>query len=97
MARSCSPGRSLGRVMRDRGLEFRLDAGSRGKVVAITGARSGIGEASALLHAERGAKIVLGARRSDRLDSFVKRIAGAFAIEQPADVDVNEIVIRPAA
>ena len=41
--------------------------GIEGKVVAITGASSGIGEATALLLAERGAKVVLGARGSDRL------------------------------
>jgi NADPH:quinone reductase-like Zn-dependent oxidoreductase len=35
--------------------------GIEGKVVAITGASSGIGEATALLLAERGAKVVLGA------------------------------------
>lgn len=34
--------------------------GIEGKVVAITGASSGIGEATALLLAERGAKVVLG-------------------------------------
>jgi NADP-dependent 3-hydroxy acid dehydrogenase YdfG len=54
-----------------------LMLGSEGKVVAITGASSGIGEATALLLAERGAKIVLGARRSDRLAALAKRIAGA--------------------
>ncbi len=49
--------------------------GIDGKVVAITGASSGIGEATALLLAERGAKVVLGARGLDRLEALAARIA----------------------
>jgi NADP-dependent 3-hydroxy acid dehydrogenase YdfG len=52
-------------------------SGIEGKVVAITGASSGIGEATALLLAERGAKLVLGARRVDRLKALSERIASA--------------------
>jgi NADP-dependent 3-hydroxy acid dehydrogenase YdfG len=47
------------------------------KVVVITGASSGIGEAIALMLAERGAKIVLGARRPDRLAALATRITDA--------------------
>jgi NADP-dependent 3-hydroxy acid dehydrogenase YdfG len=48
-----------------------------GKVVAITGASSGIGEATALLLASRGAKLALGARRLDRLESLASRIVAS--------------------
>ncbi|AKV55581.1 oxidoreductase [Bifidobacterium actinocoloniiforme DSM 22766] len=44
------------------------------KVVLITGASSGIGEASARLLASRGAKVVLGARRDDRLRQIAEGI-----------------------
>lgn len=48
-------------------------AGIKDKVVVITGASSGIGEATALMLAERGAKVVLGATGPDRLKAVVRR------------------------
>ncbi|WP_374021401.1 SDR family oxidoreductase [Mycobacterium sp. HNNTM2301] len=50
--------------------------GIDGQVVAITGASSGIGEATALLLAERGARVVMGARRVERLDEIAEGIRG---------------------
>ncbi|MFI5683027.1 SDR family oxidoreductase [Streptomyces sp. NPDC051636] len=63
-------------------------SGTDGKVVAVTGASSGIGEATALLLAERGARLVLGARRAERLADLVGRIeeAGGEAVQIRTDV-----------
>jgi NADP-dependent 3-hydroxy acid dehydrogenase YdfG len=63
-------------------------AGINGKVVAITGASSGIGEATARLLAERGAAVALGARRTDRLDKLVQEIRdnGGRAVTRATDV-----------
>jgi len=47
-----------------------------GKVVVITGASSGLGEATARRLSDEGATIVLGARRSDRLKTLVSEITG---------------------
>ncbi|WAP50787.1 SDR family oxidoreductase [Arthrobacter sp. ATA002] len=62
-----------------------------GKVVVITGASSGIGEAAATLLAHRGAKVVLGARRRDKLDRIVTQIRdnGGEAVSQSLDVTVQ--------
>jgi NADP-dependent 3-hydroxy acid dehydrogenase YdfG len=68
------------------------------KVVVITGASSGIGATTATRLARRGAKVVLGARRQDRLNKIVKDIsaAGGTAISFAADVtrraDVEALV-----
>jgi NADP-dependent 3-hydroxy acid dehydrogenase YdfG len=48
-----------------------------GRVVAITGASSGIGEATALACAQAGAAVALAARRVDRIDGLAQRIADA--------------------
>ena len=60
-----------------------------GKVIAITGASSGIGEATALLLAERGAKIVVGARRTDRLEKLAETIAAKGGEARFRAVDVT--------
>lgn len=45
-----------------------------GKIVIITGASSGIGEAMARVYAAMGAKVVLGARQADKLEALAKEI-----------------------
>ncbi|MHB8886770.1 MAG: SDR family oxidoreductase [Methylovirgula sp.] len=69
-------------------------SGIQGKIVAITGASSGIGEATARLLAARGAKVFLGARRVDKLKAIASDIgkAGGEADTQPVDVTKYEKV-----
>ena len=59
-----------------------------GQVVAVTGASSGIGEATALAAAKAGAAVSLAARRADRIEALAARIAdeGGRAIAVPTDV-----------
>jgi len=59
-----------------------------GQVVAVTGASSGIGEATALACARAGAAVALAARRTDRIDALAARIVeqGGRAIAVPTDV-----------
>ena len=65
-----------------------------GKVLVITGASSGMGAATARDLAALGAKVVLGARRADRLKALVTEIteAGGEAIAVPTDVTKLEEV-----
>ncbi|MET0447759.1 MAG: SDR family oxidoreductase [Aeromicrobium sp.] len=69
-------------------------SGIDGKVIAITGASSGIGEAAALELAGRGAAVVLGARRADRLDALAARITAAGGRAEVVSMDVTR---RPDA
>jgi NADP-dependent 3-hydroxy acid dehydrogenase YdfG len=64
-----------------------------GKVVVITGASSGLGEAAARHLSALGASVSLGARRIERLNLFARAVA--FAIAQTEDIDINEILYRP--
>ena len=70
--------------------------GITGKVVAITGASSGIGEATARLLSERGARVVLGARRTERLEDIAGEIrsGGGVAITRRTDVTRSEDLER---
>jgi NADP-dependent 3-hydroxy acid dehydrogenase YdfG len=63
-----------------------------GKVAAITGASSGIGEATALALAGAGAAVALAARREDRIDRLARRIEseGGRAVAIPTDVSKEE-------
>jgi NADP-dependent 3-hydroxy acid dehydrogenase YdfG len=69
-------------------------AGIDGKVIVITGASSGIGRAAARLLAERGAKVVLGARRVDELEAIAKEIrtSGGEAACRETDVSNRDDV-----
>jgi NADP-dependent 3-hydroxy acid dehydrogenase YdfG len=75
-----------------------MAANIQGKVVVITGASSGVGESTARLLAGNGAKVVLGARRKDRIDAVVKDITakGGSALGFKSDVtkrgDVEALV-----
>nr|WP_298165002.1 SDR family oxidoreductase [uncultured Pseudomonas sp.] len=64
------------------------------KVILITGASSGIGEACARLLAEKGAHLLLGARRTERLEKLVGEIreAGGSAEYRRVDVTSREEV-----
>jgi NADP-dependent 3-hydroxy acid dehydrogenase YdfG len=68
----------------------------KGKVVAITGASSGIGEATARLLGADGAAVVLGARRTERLDEIARDIReqGGRALTRATDVTRREDLDR---
>lgn len=61
-----------------------------GKVVIITGASSGIGEATARMLAKNGAKVILGARRINRLEAISKDIHTDGGIAEYHTLDVTQ-------
>jgi NADP-dependent 3-hydroxy acid dehydrogenase YdfG len=65
-----------------------MDKNIEGKVVVITGASSGLGEAAARALSAQGAIVVLGARRIDRLEALAEDLisAGGKALVVPTDV-----------
>jgi len=74
----------------------------KGKVVIVTGASSGIGEATAREFAKEGAKVILAARRVDRLESLAREVVamggGAEALVVQADLskleDIQSLITK---
>jgi NADP-dependent 3-hydroxy acid dehydrogenase YdfG len=67
-----------------------MDMNLSGRVVAVTGASSGIGEATALACAEAGAAVSLAARRTDRIDALAERIRSAGGTALAIETDVGD-------
>ncbi|MGY1695930.1 MULTISPECIES: SDR family NAD(P)-dependent oxidoreductase [unclassified Geodermatophilus] len=61
-----------------------------GRVALVTGASSGIGEATAVALARAGAAVAVGARRADRLAALAERLRGEGARVLALDLDVTD-------
>ena len=66
-------------------------SGIQNKVILITGASSGIGETTARVLASKGARVVLGARRTERLEKLVKEIRDARGTAHFRALDVAKL------
>jgi len=63
----------------------------RGSVVVVTGASSGFGELTALRFGRAGARVVLAARRLERLEALAERIASEGGSALTVRCDVTEL------
>ena len=67
-----------------------MDIDLSGRAVAVTGASSGIGEATALACAAAGAAVSLAARRTDRIEALAERIRGEGGSALAIETDVSD-------
>jgi NADP-dependent 3-hydroxy acid dehydrogenase YdfG len=67
-----------------------MTQGIKDKVVVITGASSGLGEATARHLAQQGARLVLGARRQDRIQALAKELTGSGSEAVAVTMDVTD-------
>jgi NADP-dependent 3-hydroxy acid dehydrogenase YdfG len=75
-----------------------MSDGIKDKVIVITGASSGLGEAAARLLSQRGAKLMLGARRRERIEALAAELgdAAALATDVVVRADVEALVAAAA-
>jgi NADP-dependent 3-hydroxy acid dehydrogenase YdfG len=69
----------------------KMSSNSESKVVLITGASSGIGEATARLLARKGHRLVIGARRTDRLEALATQLNGEGGTVEFTSLDVTDL------
>ena len=72
-------------------MKIKIRPAIAGKVAIVTGASSGIGEVAALEFASAGAKVVLAARRIERLERLAETIRAAGGVALPVQTDLTII------
>jgi len=72
-------------------MKIKIRPAIAGKIAIVTGASSGIGEVTALEFASAGAKVVLAARRIERLERLAETIRAAGGVALPVQTDLTII------